>query len=96
MLVTILAVHEEATLVVPEKICPIFKHGHQGIESENNKANLENLVCRKENQYLPSSAGSILKGSHCLNSNNATILEAKDSISIKETLLDKNYSLEVA
>jgi len=31
-----------------------------------------------------------------LNSNNATILEAKDSISRNETLLDKNYSLEVA
>ena len=31
-----------------------------------------------------------------MSSNNATILEAKDSVSRKETLLDKNYSLEVA
>ena len=55
---------------------------------------MENVVCGKENQYLPSSVGSILKGSRCLKSNNVTILEAKDSVSIKETLLDKNYSLE--
>ena len=50
----------------------------------------------KENQSLPSSVGSISKGPRCLNSNNTTILEAKDSISRNETLLDKNYSLEVA
>ena len=96
MLVTILMVHGEATLVVPGKISPIFKHEHQGIESKNNKANLENVAYGKENKSLPSSAGSILKGSRCLNSNNATILEAKDSVSRKETLLDKNYSLEYA
>ena len=96
MLVTILTVWREATLVVPEKISPIFKHEHQCIESNNNKSNLENEVGGKENQSLPSSTGSILKGSHCLNSNNVTILEVKDSVSIKETLLDKNYSLEYA
>ena len=96
MLVTILTVQGEATLVVPGKISPIFKHEHQKIESKNNKANLEKVVCGKENQSLPSSVGSISKGPCCLNSNNAAILEAKDSISRNETLLDRNYSLEVA
>ena len=61
MLVTILMVWGEATLVVLEKISPIFKHEHQGIESKNNKENLTNVVCGKENQSLPSSTGSILK-----------------------------------
>ena len=75
MLVTILTVRGEATLVVPGKISPIFKHEHQKIESKNNKANLEKVVCGKENQSLPSLAGSISKGRLCLNSNNATILE---------------------
>ena len=74
MLVTILTVQGEATLVVPGKISPIFKHEHQKIESKNNKANQEKVVCGKENQSLPSSTGAILKGSCCLNSNNATIL----------------------
>ena len=31
-----------------------------------------------------------------MNFNNAAILEANDLVSRKETLLDKNYSLEVA
>ena len=66
MLVTILTVRGEATLVVPEKISPVFKHEHQGIESKNNKENLANVVCGNENQYLPSSVGSILIGSRCL------------------------------
>ena len=57
---------------------------------------MENVVCGKENQSLPSSAGSILKGSRCLNSNNETISEEKDSVSRKETLLERNYSLEFA
>ena len=59
------------------------------------KKNTKNVVCGKEKQSLPSSAGSILKGSHCLNSNKAVILEAKDLVSRKETHLDRNYSLEV-
>ena len=78
MLVTILTIQGEVTLVVQKKISPIFKHEHQCIESKNNKENLENVVCGKENQSHSSSIGSIL--------------EVKDALSRKETPVDKTYS----
>lgn len=75
---------------------PLFKREHQGSELKNNKEKSANVVFGKESQSLASSAGSILKGSLCLNSDNAAVSEAKDLVPRKETLLDGNSSLEVA
>jgi hypothetical protein len=74
----------------------VFKLEHQVCEPKNNKAKLANVVSRKESKSLASSVVFILKRSLYLNSNNAVISEAKDSVPRKETLLDRNYFSRVA
>lgn len=74
----------------------IFKHEHQGSIPKNDKAKLANVVSGKESLSLASSAVSILRGSLYLNSNNAAVSEAKDSVPRKETLFDRNSFSDVA
>lgn len=75
---------------------PIFKPEHQGSEPKNNKAKPATVVSGKESQSLASSAVSVLKGSLYLNSSNAAVSEAKDSVLRKGTLLDRNSFSDVA